>query len=575
MKHLVYYLFGTAFIALAVMLTCGEESAPPASPPLAKCSVSATDLSFGPVTVGTPADQQFTLTNSGGGTLAGTLVDSCEGFEIVGNASYNLGAGESKTFTVRFSPTTATAYTCTLSTDQSACQVACQGTGIAQTIACTLLPTSLDYGNVKVGDYLNQAFDITNQGSDTLSGTVSESCPNFSLVGTTSYTLAPGERALFIVRFNPVQDGAHSCTIATGAPGCPTVSCIGTGWTPNPFCQVVPNGLSFAELAVGDRADATFEVTNNGTTNLVGTVSETCPEFSIPGETSYDLAPGASQTFIVRFAPTATGQQSCDITVGSGCRPVSCDGRGVIGCTYTPANIDLGYRRRGDVRCGTLKLKNNTARTQEGELLAAGRGSRGYPVGVIKIDGVVAGESEGLSYTLTAGQSRDFYVCWETRDAMAPCDTNVVDWTIRSTACSGVTASIRGVLTRGCGCTVTPTALDFGNIVVGDVTGWQSIAISNESGIEGLSGSVRVVSGDDFEATTEYTCPAESAPIGCSACGSRFRPMSVFVRFKPSRLGPQTGKIVIENLEGCIGPGSSAICDTVTVTGVGVLTPPR
>jgi hypothetical protein len=51
--------------------------------------------------------------------------------------------------------------------------------------------------------------------------------------------------------------------------------------------------------------------------------------------------------------------------------------------------------------------------------------------------------------------------------------------------------------------------------------------------------------------------------------------MSVFVRFKPSRLGPQTGKIVIENLEGCIGPGSSAICDTVTVTGVGVLTPPR
>ncbi len=42
------------------------------------------------------------------------------------------------------------------------------------------------------------------------------------------------------------------------------------------------------------------------------------------------------------------------------------------------------------------------------------------------------------------------------------------------------------------------------------------------------------------------------------------------VVFTPTRLGPQTGKIVVENLVGCLGPGAGAACDTVTVTGVGV-----
>ena len=56
----------------------------------------------------------------------------------------------------------------------------------------------------------------------------------------------------------------------------------------------------------------------------------------------------------------------------------------------------------------------------------------------------------------------------------------------------------------------------------------------------------------------------------------RVRPryVTVGVRFKPTHLGSQVGKIVVENLVGCLGPGASAICDTVTVSGTGVTASP-
>jgi hypothetical protein len=538
-----------------------------------RCSVNTANLSFGAVAVGEAANEQFILTNVGEGTLSGTLSTLDTVFTVVGDMTYNLAANMSKTFTIQFAPHAATAYACTLSVDQDACRVICQGTGIVTTIACTVSPTALDCGSVKVGEYFNQAFDLTNNGTSTLSGTLSESCPDFSLESTASYNLAPGARVQFIVRFTPAGEGAKTCTIATGAPGCPTVTCTGSGWIQNPYCGLSTDGISFAEVALGDRADGTFQITNNGTTNLSGMLSESCPDFSLPGQTSYTLAPGASQTFIVRFAPTSLGLQFCEIPVGGGCHPLHCDGVGVIGCSYTPADIDFGYFRRGEIRCGSFTLKNNTSDLQQGELYAQGQGGDPGYLGQIVIDNVNVSGTTHLSYYLNAGNSRTFQVCWTTQNALTPCDTIAALWRIRSTdtACSGEAAIIHGVITRGCACSVSPTTLNFGDVVVGDISSWQKININSESAITGLTGRAYVASGDEFEVTTSYTCPPP--PEGwCGACGGgdNWRPMSVKVWFKPIRLGPQTGQIAIESLAGCKGPGSGTIC-TVTVTGNGVL----
>ena len=379
------------------------------------------------------------------------------------------------------------------------------------------------------------------------------------------YNLAPGEAATILVRFTPTQTGLQSCTISTGAAGCPSVSVSGRGVVSNPGCQVSVSGLLFPQVALGERADATFDITNTGTSNLIGTLSESCPDFSIPGQASYNLAPGASQTFIVRFEPSAVGEQFCQINVGAGCPPLQCSASGVIGCSYTPELIEFGYFRPGEIRCGSLTLRNNTATLQSGALTA---GQIGWYTGQIRLDGVVVSGAGSIPYNLNAGQSRTFTLCW-TAELLAGqptlCDTTLGEWRIRSTntACDDVYATIKGIITRGCECDVYPTALDFGSIVVGDVSVEKPITISNQSRIEGLRGQIRVLSGVFEVSRSDYVC-------GCYGCSDDVR-----VRFRPLTLGPQTGKVLIENLVGCLGPGAGSLCDTVTVTGVGVTAAPR
>jgi hypothetical protein len=80
-----------------------------------------------------------------------------------------------------------------------------------------------------VGEYSDTTFTITNTGGGTLSGTVSESCDDFSLVGPTDYNLGAGESDTFTVRFEPLFSGPKNCTVETGNDACTDVSCTGTG----------------------------------------------------------------------------------------------------------------------------------------------------------------------------------------------------------------------------------------------------------------------------------------------------------------------------------------------------------
>lgn len=72
-------------------------------------SVSPSSRDFFYVTVGSSADRNFTVQNTGGGTLTGTASTSAP-FSVISGASYSLGAGASQTVTVRFSPTSAATF---------------------------------------------------------------------------------------------------------------------------------------------------------------------------------------------------------------------------------------------------------------------------------------------------------------------------------------------------------------------------------------------------------------------------------------------------------------------------------
>jgi hypothetical protein len=93
------------------------------------CAVAPTSLNFGTIAVGGHVDKTFTITNVGGGTLSGTVSESCAHYNIqAGGGAYSLGAGASVVVTVRFAPTSAGTKTCTIDTGIEICSdVSCTG----------------------------------------------------------------------------------------------------------------------------------------------------------------------------------------------------------------------------------------------------------------------------------------------------------------------------------------------------------------------------------------------------------------------------------------------------------------
>jgi subtilisin family serine protease len=108
-------------------------------------SVSPAEISFGSVIVGTARTGSFTVQNIGGGILSGTASTSPP-FSIVEGASYELGPGDSRTVTVRFSPLSVGSFSATVSFTGGG------GASRPVTGAGVICPsTSLTFGETKSG----------------------------------------------------------------------------------------------------------------------------------------------------------------------------------------------------------------------------------------------------------------------------------------------------------------------------------------------------------------------------------------------------------------------------------------
>jgi hypothetical protein len=87
----------------------------------------------------------------------------------------------------------------------------------------------LDFGRVDLGDFEILDFSITNTGYGLLSGTISESCEHFAVVGQASYSLTNNQSHSVSIIFYPGSEGPDECTINTGSVLCSDVYCVGDG----------------------------------------------------------------------------------------------------------------------------------------------------------------------------------------------------------------------------------------------------------------------------------------------------------------------------------------------------------
>jgi hypothetical protein len=385
-----------ALLCGAVVLACipscrGSESAAPPAPPA--CSLNTTSLNFGTVTVGQPVTRTFTVTNSGGGVLIGTVTAGSAPWSVVGTATYTLSSGKSATFTVSCAPTQAETLSCDVPIGTSSCgPVHCTATARLAP-AGQVAPALLDFGTVTVGQAVNRTFTITNPEAGTLSGSVSAPCPGYSIVGPATYSLGANQTSTFTIRFQPASEGTWTCAVTTSSGGGP-VSCTGRGWIA-PACRVEPTALDFGAVTIGQTADRTFTITNTGGGQLSGTVSSPCAAYSVVGSASYSLGADESQMFTVRFAPTAAGgaglarawknlisfgkprpqarpSQECVVSTGAGlCSGVSCYGTGEPPppspvCHIFGTELDFGTVAVGQFADRTFTITNTGGGTLSG-----------------------------------------------------------------------------------------------------------------------------------------------------------------------------------------------------------------
>jgi hypothetical protein len=189
-------------------------------------------LDFTPRSVGTWEERTFNIQNLGTRILTGTVGQSCPPFEITGGGgAYSLRAGQSHTVTMRFAPTSAGTFACEISSGGSCTNVACIGVALAaeDQPTCTIQPAQLIFPSTALGSSSDLSFTITNSGTGTLTGSLSESCDDFDIIaGGDAYSLTAGQSRTVTVRYAPAAAGTAQCDISTGT-YCSLVHCTGTG----------------------------------------------------------------------------------------------------------------------------------------------------------------------------------------------------------------------------------------------------------------------------------------------------------------------------------------------------------
>src|SRR5262249_20494613 len=291
-------------------------------------AIYPTSLSFGSVTVGNKQSLSETVTNSGGTTVTISKVAiSGSGFSFTGiTTPVTLTAGQSATFSVSFTPSSAGSDTRSLTPKSNAsnptCTIPPSGTGVTPgTLGAN--PTSLSFGSVTVGNKQSLSETVTNTGGTTVTiSQVAISGSGFSFTGiTTPVTLTAGQSTTFSVSFTPSSAGnaIGSLTITSNASNPSlTIPLAGSGVTPG---TLGPNhtSLSFGTVTVGNKQTLSETVTNTGgTTVTISQVAISGSGFSFTGLTTpVTLNAGQSTTFSVSFAPTSAGSASGSLTITS------------------------------------------------------------------------------------------------------------------------------------------------------------------------------------------------------------------------------------------------------------------
>ena len=372
-------------------------------------------LNFGSLTTGSSGSLTETLTNSGATSVTISAASTTgSGFSLSGlTLPATLTAGQSVSFSTKFSPTAGAAVTgnlaITSNAANSALNVALTGTGITPG-QLTSTPTSLGFGSVTTGSSGSLTETLTNSGATSVTiSAAGTTGSGFSLSGLTlPATLTAGQSVSFSTNFSPTAGAAVTGNLAitsNAANSALNVPLTGTGITPGQLTST-PTSLGFGSVTTGSSGSLTETLTNSGGSAL--TISQITPSgtgFAFSGITlPVTLGVAQSATFTVSFAPQSVGNTTGSLLIASNASnptlTVALTGAGT-GTTagqlaVAPSNINFG-----SITIGTTQNQTGTLSATSAPVTVSSVGVSGAQFSV-----------SGISFpvTIAAGSSVSFQV---------------------------------------------------------------------------------------------------------------------------------------------------------------------
>ncbi len=290
-------------------------------------AVEPTSIDFGTVVLGQAAERTLTVQNAGTGDLSVTAVRTGDpAFSVIGDTAFEVAPGASQAITVRFLPTSVGQRQVNLTIESNdsgqptvTVVLSAQAVGVSSIVVD---PTSMDFGAVVLGQPAEQLLTVRNTGSADLTvSSMQSSDAAFSILGRTTFELAPGASQAVGVRFSPTSTGQKEAhlTIQSSDTNRPTVTVplIGAGVTP-PQLVAAPRTLDFASIVIGDNSDLPLSISNVGGSPLqVTQMSIDQPVFSVVGDTAFQIGPGTAKTVVIRFAPAVAGDVQATLSIAS------------------------------------------------------------------------------------------------------------------------------------------------------------------------------------------------------------------------------------------------------------------
>ena len=497
-------------------------------------SATPSTINFGTVVVGGNQTVTETLTNSGGSNLKITAAAaSGAGFSLSGLAlPTTLGPGQTASFSVKFAAGATGNATgdLTITSDGSnpTLTIPLSGNGVADG-ALTASPSSVNFGSVVVGNNQTTTETLTNSGGTSLKITAaSASGSGFSMSGLAlPVTLSVGQSVSFSVKFAPTVTGSAAGNVTITSDGSnPTLAIPLSGdGAADGSLTANPSSVNFGSVVVGNNQTTAETLTNSGGSSLkITAASASGSGFSMSGlALPVTLNAGQSVSFSVKFAPTATGSATGNVTITSDGSnptlniPLSGNGTADGAVAATPSTLSFGSVQVGNNQSLTQTLTNSGGSSLK--ITAASASGTGFSMSGL-----------ALPVTLNAGQSVSFSV------KFAP--------TTGGNATGGVTITSDGsnptlnIPLSGTGVTpgtaaASPTSLSFGSIQVGN-SSTKSETLTNNGG-----SSITVTGASSTSAA--FSVSGLSLPTTLTAGQS----VTFSVVFSPSASGSASGNLTL------------------------------